>query len=94
MVEGDTDTITRDDTTTGLDVIEGIDLDATIPCETTYTDDHCPNPADLAIGSHITRKFFLCTECWVDEASLTSFCRSTGNIETRDEHYWILEVLR
>ena len=89
-----TSTATRPDTTTGPDTIEGINLDAEIPCETTFTEGECPNPADLVIASHLTPRFFLCRECWDAEVFELGRCPATLRVEGRDAHYRIVEVLR
>lgn len=74
-------------------VLEDVTLEADIPCETTFVNGECPNPAQLVVASHLTPRFFLCRECWDVEEDLFGNCPATGCVESRDAHYRIVEVL-
>lgn len=74
-----------------------VDADTTTPdaCETTWIGGVCDNPADYIVSSHITPAFYLCHDCWSAEGEVgTSRCQVTGDVETRDGHFRIVEVLR
>lgn len=88
-----------DDMMLDLSTIEGIDLNAEIPCVgLRYINHTCPSAAtaDVIVATHTSRnRYPACWECFYDfHDDPQTRCALTHEIEPGSVHYRIVEVLR
>lgn len=85
------------------DTIEGLDLDAVVPCEVKYskTGVKCGNPADIAVfgqcpacGSKKPRRNLMCWQPhWIKLRDLMLVCHSCGHTAPFKDFYTIVHWL-
>jgi hypothetical protein len=84
-------------TSTGLEILEALDFAPEYPCGGMTQERPCPREsiAELLIAVlHSGNVYPVCRQCWAEDGRFMAVCPTTLEIEGRDDHYRIVQVLR